>query len=46
MAFFRAYSFLHGDVKVRDQSFDLAKLELLPKDLHELDSMFSEVEVW
>ncbi|KAM0866544.1 hypothetical protein ACQ4PT_042574 [Festuca glaucescens] len=44
--FFEAYNKLLGEIQVRDNTIDLDKLELPHLDLHDVDAIFSEEEVW
>jgi hypothetical protein len=44
--FFAAYATLIGEVRSREYTVDLEALGLQPVDLHDLDQLFTEAEVW
>jgi hypothetical protein len=45
-AFFSAYSSLIGEIRCREHTVDMTALGIEPKDLHDLEVLFSEEEVW
>jgi hypothetical protein len=45
-AVFAVYATLIGEVRSREYTVDLEALGLQPVDLHDLDRMFTEAEVW
>jgi hypothetical protein len=45
-AFFTAYATLIGEIRCRERMVDMAALGIEAKDLHDLEVLFSEEEVW